>query len=119
MRTIEARVKELLAMDLPAHVLSNALFGPTGLFNQIAHTEKERRQFSQTALFQQANSRITELQRVEISEARAELERKAKQRRKVAGKSRRKTHIPDPATPAMSARKVGISNTSKKYRKSG
>jgi hypothetical protein len=45
--------------------LSDLLFAPDGLFSQLAETEDERRRLAQTALFQQAQSRLTELQREE------------------------------------------------------
>jgi hypothetical protein len=75
---IERRIEQILAMDdLSAQAFSQALFGPNGLFNELASSEAERRNIAGSALFQRANARLTELQRGEV----AELDQLAKQRR--------------------------------------
>jgi hypothetical protein len=75
---IERRIEQILAMDdLNAQAFSQVLFGPNGLFNQLASSETERRTIAGSALFQRANARLTELQRGEV----AELDQLAKWRR--------------------------------------
>ncbi len=63
-------IKELLTMNVSARALNEALFGRDGLFNQMAHTEEERRRISRSDLFRQAQSRLTELLSSEASELR-------------------------------------------------
>ncbi len=66
---IERRIDQLLALDgLSAEALSRLLFGPGGLFNQLASTETERRAVAQSPLFQRANNRLTELERRQLGE---------------------------------------------------
>ena len=119
MATIEESVKELLTMDVSARAFSDALFGPTGLFNQMAHTEEERRRLTETALFHQANSRLTALLRLEASEAREEFERRLKKRRHVARNDQKKMRLSGHATPPIQLRPKGPSIPIKKHRKSG
>jgi 5-methylcytosine-specific restriction endonuclease McrBC regulatory subunit McrC len=65
---IERQIRELLAAETDAIRLSNQLFTPDGLFNRLARTEEERRTLSRSELFQQAQRRLTELQRSEAAE---------------------------------------------------
>ncbi len=64
---IERRILDLLTAKSTSQALSNALFGPLGLFNKIAQTEQERQAVAKTPLFQQAHARIMELERAEIA----------------------------------------------------
>ena|SRR6266496_4465217 len=67
--TIERRIEQLLTQEgLSAQTFSQILFGANGLFNQLASSEAQRRAVSQSPLFQQANERLTELQRLELAE---------------------------------------------------
>src|SRR4051794_12671947 len=55
---VEQRIREVLAADINAMALSDRLFRPDGLFNQLAKDERERRLVAQTPLFQQAQRRL-------------------------------------------------------------
>ena len=59
---VERQIRELLATETRAVTLSNKLFTPDGLFNQIAHTQDERRAVTQTDLWREAMTRLRELQ---------------------------------------------------------
>ena len=76
---IERRIEEILAMpELSAQALSHALFGPNGLFNQLASSEVDRRSVVRSPLFQRANKRLTDLQHTEVAElAQAAAQRRA------------------------------------------
>lgn len=65
---LESQIREVLATETQAIPLSNKLFRPDGLFNQLAKTEDERRIVAQSPLFQQAQRRLTELQHSEAAE---------------------------------------------------
>jgi hypothetical protein len=65
---VEQQICDILATETHAIPLSNALFRPDGLFNALAKTEEERRLIAQSPLFQQAQRRLTELQRSEGAE---------------------------------------------------
>lgn len=56
------RIRQVLATETSAVLFSNMLFSPTGLFNQIAKTEDERRQLAHSPLFRDAQLRLRELQ---------------------------------------------------------
>lgn len=58
----ERPIRELLATETRAVVLSNKLFTPDGLFNQIAHNEQERREVVKTDLWRDSMARLRELQ---------------------------------------------------------
>src|SRR5205823_12442475 len=64
---VEQQIRETLATESNAVALSDKLFHPDGLFNQLAKTEEERRIVAQSPLFQQAQRRLTELQRNEAA----------------------------------------------------
>jgi hypothetical protein len=64
---IENRIRALLRAKTTSQALSNALFGPGGLFGKLAKTEQERRALTQTPLFQQAEARIMEIERAELA----------------------------------------------------
>jgi hypothetical protein len=64
---IEEQIREVLAGEPRAIPLSNILFQPDGLFSRLAHTEAERRVVAQSLLFQQAQKRLSELQRQEAA----------------------------------------------------
>ena len=94
---IEKQIRDLVATEaITARSLSNALFGPMGLFGKLAPTEQERWVMIQTPLFQQAQARVTELQLIEHEESQKELERKGKARSAATSTNR-------PPAPANSA----------------
>ncbi len=62
---VERQIVEVLATETNAISLSDKLFRPDGLFNQLATTEEERRIVARSPLFQHAQRRLTELQRSE------------------------------------------------------
>jgi hypothetical protein len=64
---IEQQIRDLLAKETQAIPLSNQLFRPDGLFSRLAATEEGRRDVAQSALFRQAQGRLTELQRQEAA----------------------------------------------------
>ena len=59
---VEREINEVLATVNTAIVLSDKLFGPAGLFNQLASTEDQRRTVASSPLFRQAQQRFRELQ---------------------------------------------------------
>jgi hypothetical protein len=65
---IEQQIREALATETAAIPLSDRLFSPSGLFNQLASTEAERRLVVQSPLFQEAQRRLSALQRKEAAE---------------------------------------------------
>jgi hypothetical protein len=65
---LEQQILEVVAAETHAISLSNKLFSPGGLFNQLARTEEERRAVAQSALFRRAQRRLTELQQREAAE---------------------------------------------------
>lgn len=65
---IEEQIRQVLANETQAITLSEKLFSPAGLFNQLAPSEPERRQVVQTPLFRQAQARFRELQHKEAAE---------------------------------------------------
>jgi hypothetical protein len=62
---IEGQIREVLARETTAGAVSQQLFHPTGLFGRLASTEAERRMVAQSALFQEAQGRLSDLQRQE------------------------------------------------------
>jgi hypothetical protein len=62
---IEGHIREVLATETQAIALSRKLFHPDGLFAQLAASEQERRLLAQSALFGEAQRRLSELQRQE------------------------------------------------------
>ena len=64
---LERQICNIIASETNAIALSDKLFHPDGLFNQLAKTEVERRVVAQSPLFQQAQGRLTELQRHEAA----------------------------------------------------
>ena len=64
---IETQIREVLATETTAFALSQHLFHPTGLFVRLAATEAERRVVAQSALFQEAQRRLSDLQRQEAA----------------------------------------------------
>lgn len=67
---IEAAIREILDTETKAIPLSNKLFRPDGLFAKLASTEAERRELNKTPLFQEAQRRLSDLQRAEMAEFR-------------------------------------------------
>src|SRR5438874_326554 len=65
---IKQQIRELLQGETSGIRLSNRLFAPDGLFNQIATTDAERRALVQTPLFREAQTRLSELQRKEAAD---------------------------------------------------
>ena len=64
---IEQQVRDVLATETKAIPLSNRLFRPDGLFSLLGQTEEERRAVARSALFGEAQRRLTELQRQEAA----------------------------------------------------
>ena len=62
---VEEQIREVLDAADDAISLSDKLFSPSGLFNQMAKTEGERRVVARSALFKQAQKRLSDLQRKE------------------------------------------------------
>ena len=67
-QSIEDRIRDALASSQDAISLSNELFSPGGLFNQLAQTESERRSLVATPLFQEAQRQVSALKRDEARE---------------------------------------------------
>jgi hypothetical protein len=67
---IEAAIREVLQTETKAIPLSNKLFRPDGLFAKLASTQAERQELTKTPLFQEAQRRLSELQRTEMAELR-------------------------------------------------
>ena len=75
---IETRIEQILALEgLGAQAFSQLLFGPNGLFNQLANSEAERTAISRSPLFQRANERLTELQTLELAELQGSAHKEA------------------------------------------
>ena len=66
-QSLEQEIRNLLATDTDSIALSNKLFGPGGLFGQLASTPAERRAVTQSSLFQDAQQRLSELRRHDAS----------------------------------------------------
>ena len=64
----ETEIREALATETSAIRLSNRLFSPEGLFNQIAPTAEARRAVTQSSLFREAQQRLAELRQREGAE---------------------------------------------------
>jgi hypothetical protein len=65
---IERQIREVVANAADAFLLSQQLFTPDGLFNQLASTEEERREVVKSPLFKQSQRRFSELQRKQAAE---------------------------------------------------
>ncbi|MBI1918269.1 MAG: hypothetical protein HYS12_26555 [Planctomycetes bacterium] len=65
---LEDQIRQALANETSAILLSNKLFTPDGLFYRLATTEEERRVVAQSPLFRQALDRLAELRRTEVAE---------------------------------------------------
>lgn len=72
---IKQLIRAALATEMSAVNLSNLLFGPQGLFKELAHTAEERRKLVQTPLFREANARLTDLQFLEAEPLFKEVDR--------------------------------------------
>ena len=64
---IEKQIREVLTRETTAIAVSQQLFHPTGLFGLLASTEAERRVVAQSALFCEAQERLSDLQRQEAA----------------------------------------------------
>ena len=64
---LEKQIREVLTNEATASAVSHQLFHPTGLFGQLASTEAERRVVAQSALFREAQRRLSDLQRQEAA----------------------------------------------------
>ena len=64
---IETQIRELLETESSYWVLSEKLFGPSGLFGQLGVTADERRVIGRTPLFKEAQKRIRDME-YEIAE---------------------------------------------------
>ena len=67
-KSIEDQIRDLLASEHDAISLSNQLFSPSGLFNQLAPTESERRSLVATPLFKAAQQQVSVLKRDQAQE---------------------------------------------------
>jgi hypothetical protein len=65
---VEQGIREALAIETSAIALSRMLFQPDGQFAKLATTEQERRALTQSALFVEAQRRLSDLQRREGAE---------------------------------------------------
>ena len=65
---IESEIRRVLESETNAIPLSNKLFQPDGLFAKLATNAAERRELTKTPLFQEANRRLSTLQRSEMAE---------------------------------------------------
>jgi hypothetical protein len=65
---IETEIRKVLATESSAIRLSNKLFSPEGLFNQVARTAEDRRAVIQTSLFREAQKKLAELREREAAE---------------------------------------------------
>jgi hypothetical protein len=65
---IEAQIQEILHTESDALALSNKLFSPRGLFNQLAEDQAERELIVQTPLFEEAQRRLAHLRRCEAAQ---------------------------------------------------
>jgi hypothetical protein len=64
---IEAQIRMVLATETRAIEVSEALFRRGGLFSQLANSRAERETLVQTALFQEAQRRLSDLQENEMA----------------------------------------------------
>ena len=64
---IEKQIREVSKMETTASAVSQQLFQPTGLFGRLASTEAERRVVAQSALFREAQGRLSDLLRQEAA----------------------------------------------------
>ena len=60
-KSIEDRIQDALTSEQDAISLSNQLFSPGGLFNQLAKSEAERRSLVATPLFKAAQRQVSVL----------------------------------------------------------
>lgn len=67
-QTIEQKIRDLLAHEKSAIALSNQLFAPSGLFNELAQNEADRRKMIQSPLYKEAQRQLNEMQRREAAE---------------------------------------------------
>ena len=67
-QSIEQGIRDALATEQDAISLSNQLFSPSGLFNQLAQSEAERRSIVKMPLFKEAQRRLSVLKRKEAHE---------------------------------------------------
>ena len=65
---IEQQIREVLTTETHAIPLSEKLFSPNGLFNELAKYETDRRAVVATALFQEAQRRLSAMQLAEAAE---------------------------------------------------
>lgn len=73
-KSIEDRIQEALTSEQDAISLSNQLFGPSGLFNQLAKSEAERRSLVTTPLFKAAQRQVSVLKRNQALEFARQVE---------------------------------------------
>ncbi|HET6574358.1 MAG TPA: hypothetical protein VFG68_12180 [Fimbriiglobus sp.] len=63
----EAEIRHLLATEASAVRFSNKLFTPGGLFSRLFTTPEEKREVMASPLFEEAQKRLSELQRQEAA----------------------------------------------------
>lgn len=64
---VEAEIRRILATETSAVRLSNTLFTPGGLFSKLFATPEEKTAVLDSPLFDEAQKRLSELQRQEAS----------------------------------------------------
>jgi hypothetical protein len=64
---VEAEIRSLLTTETSSTRLSAKLFGPGGLIRTLYSTPDEKKAVLQSALFRDANRRVSDLQRAEIA----------------------------------------------------
>lgn len=67
-QNVEQQIRQLLAAESDSISLSNQLFGPNGLFGNLATSKAERRAVAQSSLFREAQRRLSELRRDDARE---------------------------------------------------
>lgn len=83
--SIREQVLEVLAQESKAGPLSEKLFGPQGLFSQVARTADERQQLLQDPLYRQAMARFMAVQHSEACAFDESLATKPRAEREGAG----------------------------------
>jgi len=82
---IELQIRDLLDNESNGWILSDKLFGPSGLFSKLGPTLEDRQRVGRSPLFKEAQKRIREFQRKQAQRLRQE----AKSGRFGVGQTRR------------------------------
>jgi hypothetical protein len=88
---IEQQIREVIAMDdVSARAFCDALFGRDGLFNRLADSGLDREAVAKSPLFQAAQERMSQLERMEADariEAIRQMHRQAAAQRQANGQA--------------------------------